>query len=60
MHLTSEELSSVLGQMQQDAILQHQQKLIKNDNVIATLSAFPFFLLEYVEAGKILKMLDNR
>ncbi len=60
MHLTSEELSSVLGQMQQVAILQHQQKLIKNDNVIATLSAFPFFLLEYVGTGKILKMLDNR
>ena len=53
MYLTSEELSSVLGQMQQDAILQHQQKLIKNDGVVATLSAFPFFLLEYVGAGKI-------
>lgn len=53
MYLTSEELSSVLGQMQQDAILQHQQKLIKQDNIVATLSAFPFFLLEYVGAGKI-------
>ena len=31
MYLTSEELSSVLGQMQQDAILQHQQKLIKQN-----------------------------
>lgn len=53
MYLTSEELSSVLGQMQQDAILQHQQKLIKQNNVVATLSAFPFFLLEYVGTGKI-------
>ncbi|MBQ3832959.1 MAG: hypothetical protein II815_07270 [Bacteroidales bacterium] len=53
MHLTSDELSSVLGQMQQAAILQHQQELIKQNNVVATLSAFPFFLLEYVGAGKI-------
>ena len=53
MHLTSEELFSVLDQMQQAAILQHQQKLIKQDNVVAVLSAFPFFLLEYVGAGKI-------
>lgn len=60
MHLTSDELSSVLDQMQQAAILQHQQKLIKQDNVIATLSAFPFFLLEYVGVGKIQRMLNNR
>ena len=60
MHLSSEELSSVLDQMQQAAILQHQQKLIKQDNVIATLSAFPFFLLEYVGVGKIQRMLNNR
>ena len=59
MHLTSEELLSILGQMQQASILQHQQKLIKQDNVVATLSAFPFFLLEYVGAGKILKMFNN-
>ena len=60
MHLSSEELSSVLDQMQQAAILHHQQKLIKQDNVIATLSAFPFFLLEYVGVGKIQRMLNNR
>lgn len=53
MHLTSDELSSVLDQMQQTAILQHQQELIKQNNVVATLSAFPFFLLEYLGAGKI-------
>lgn len=53
MHLTSDELSSVLDQMQQAAILQHQQELIKQNNVVATLSAFPFFLLEYVGTGKI-------
>jgi hypothetical protein len=53
MLLTSDEQSSVLGQMQQAAILQHQQELIKQNNVVATLSAFPFFLLEYVGAGKI-------
>jgi len=53
MHLTSVDLFSVLDQMQQSAILQHQQKLIKEDNVVATLSAFPFFLLEYVGVGKI-------
>ncbi|MBO5950522.1 MAG: hypothetical protein J6Q11_07435 [Fibrobacteraceae bacterium] len=58
MHLTSEELFSVLDQMQQAAILQHQQKLIKQDNVVATLSAFPFFLLEYLGAGKIARMID--
>ena len=56
MHLTSEELFSVLNQMQQATILQHQQVLIKNNGVVATLSAFPFFLLEYVGVGKILKM----
>ena len=60
MHLTSEKSFSVLDQMQQDAILQHQQKLIKQDNVVATLSAFPFFLLEYVGVGKIQRMLNNR
>ena len=60
MHLTSEELFSVLDQMQQAAILQHQQKLIKNDGVVATLSAFPFFLLEYVGVGKIQRMFNNR
>ena len=53
MLLTSDELSSVLDQMQQAAILQHQQELIKQNNVVATLSAFPFFLLEYVGTGKI-------
>lgn len=53
MHLTTDELSSVLDQMQQAAILQHQQELIKQNNVVATLSAFPFFLLEYVGTGKI-------
>lgn len=58
MHLTSEELFSVLDQMQQAAILQHQQKLIKQDNVVAILSAFPFFLLEYLGAGKIARMID--
>ena len=56
MHLTSVDLFSVLDQMQQAAILQHQQKLIKQDNVVATLSAFPFFLLEYLGAGKISEM----
>jgi hypothetical protein len=60
MHLTSEELFSVLDQMQQAAILQHQQKLIKNDGVVATLGAFPFFLLEYVGVGKIQRMFNNR
>ena len=60
MHLTSDELSSVLDQMQQAAILQHQQELIKQNNVVATLSAFPFFLLEYVGVGKIQRMLNNR
>lgn len=58
MHLTSEEPFTVLEQMQQAAILQHQQKLIKQDNVVAILSAFPFFLLEYVGAGKIRKILE--
>lgn len=59
MHLTSEELISVLDQMQQAAILQHQQKLIKQNNVVATLSVFPFFLLEYVETGKMENNLDK-
>lgn len=58
MHLTSEDLFSVLDQMQQAAILQHQQKLIRQDNAVATLSAFPFFLLEYVGVGKIAGMID--
>ena len=58
MHLTSEELFSVLDQMQQPTILQHQQVLIKNEGVVATLSAFPFFLLEYLGAGMIAEMVD--
>ena len=53
MLLTSENLFSILNQMQQDAILLHQQKLIKQNNVVATLSAFPFFLLEYLGVGKM-------
>ncbi|MDY6330763.1 MAG: hypothetical protein SPL52_04595 [Fibrobacter sp.] len=59
MHLTSEKLISVLDQMQQAAILQHQQKLIKQNNVVATLSAFPFFLLEYLGAGKIARLIGH-
>lgn len=59
MHLTSEELFSVLDQMQQAAILQHQQVLIKHDNVVATLSAFPFFLLEYVGTKKITEIIKS-
>lgn len=46
-----------LEQMQQPTILQHQQVLIKNEGVVATLSAFPFFLLEYLGAGKIAGMI---
>lgn len=60
MHLSSEELFPVLNQMQQDAILQHQQVLIKQDNIVATLSAFPFFLLDYLGPEKISRMLNNR
>lgn len=59
MHLTSEELFPVLDQMQQAAILQHQQKLIRQDNVVATLSAFPFFLLEYLGAEKMEMLYDK-
>ena len=58
MHLTSDELFSVLDKMQQNAILQHQQVLIKNEGVVATLSAFPFFLQEYLGAGEIARMID--
>lgn len=42
-----------LEQMQQPAILQYQQVLIKNEGAVATLSAFPFFLLEYLGAEKV-------
>lgn len=59
MHLTPEELFSVLDQMQQATILKHQQILIKHDNVVATLSAFPFFLLEYVGVEKIAGMIGR-
>jgi hypothetical protein len=44
--------------MRQAAILQHQQKLIKQDNVVATLSAFPFFLLEYLGVEKMIRIID--
>lgn len=53
MKLPSGALSENLGQMQQPAILRHQQTLIKNDGAVATLSAFPFFLLEYLGTDKI-------
>ena len=46
-----------LEQMQQPTILQHQQVLIKNEGVVATLSAFPFFLLEYLGTGKMQNLL---
>lgn len=46
-----------LEQMQQPTILQHQQVLIKNEGVVATLSAFPFFLLEYLGMEKIAGMI---
>ncbi len=46
-----------LEQMQQPTILQHQQVLIKNEGVVATLSAFPFFLLEYLGVRKIAGMI---
>lgn len=59
MNLPSGSLSENLGQMQQPTILRHQQVLIKNDGVVATLSAFPFFLLEYLGAGKIARMIDR-
>lgn len=59
MHLTSEELFSAFDQMQQVAILQHQQKLIKQDNVVATLSAFPFFFLEYVGTEKMVWLMKS-
>ena len=48
-----------LEQMQQPTILQHQQVLIKNEGVVATLSAFPFFLLEYLGAGKMKNLLGK-
>ena len=58
MNLPSEALSVNLNQMQQPAILRHQQTLIKNDGVVATLSAFPFFLLEYLGAEKIVCLVN--
>jgi len=47
----------LLEQMQQLTILQHQQVLIKNEGIVATLSAFPFFLLEYLGPEKIDRMM---
>lgn len=45
---------------QQPAILKCQQKWIKEEGSVATLSAFPFFLLEYLGADKIAGMMENR
>lgn len=47
-----------LEQMQQPTILQHQQVLIKNEGVVATLSAFPFFLLEYLGAERVIRLFN--
>ena len=58
MNLPSGSLSENLGQMQQPTILRHQQVLIKNDGVVATLSAFPFFLLEYLGTEKIVCLVN--
>jgi len=58
MNLLSEASSVNLNQMQQPAILRHQQTLIKNDGVVATLSAFPFFLLEYLGTEKIVCLVN--
>lgn len=60
MNLPSGLLPAVLERMQQPAILQCQQKWIKEEGSVATLSAFPFFLLEYLGAGKIAGMMENR
>lgn len=53
MELPTGTLSANLGRMEQPAILHHQQVLIKNEGDVATLSAFPFFLLEYLGAETI-------
>lgn len=58
MELPTGTLSANLGRMQQPAILQHQQDLIKNEGSVATLSAFPFFLLEYLGAEKVTGLVD--
>lgn len=50
MECSSEDISSILEKMNQLKILQCQQKLITHEKVVATLSAFPFFLLEYLGA----------
>lgn len=50
MERSSEDISSVLEKMNQSAILRCQQNLITREAVVATLSAFPFFLLEYLGA----------
>ena len=47
-----------LEQMQQPTILQHQQVLIKNEGVVATLSAFPFFLLEYLGVERVIRLFN--
>ena len=47
-----------LERMQQLAILQHQQALIKNEGAVATLSAFPFFLLEYLGAKRVIRLFN--
>lgn len=53
MDLPTGTVSANLGRMEQPAILHHQQVLIKNEGDVATLSAFPFFLLEYLGAETI-------
>lgn len=52
MKLSSPWTPDLLRQMTQPAIWQFQRPRIERENVVAVLSAFPFFLLEYLGAEK--------
>lgn len=48
-----------LDKMSQPSILDFQKKLILGERSVATLSAFPFFLMEYVGTQNALKILSR-
>lgn len=57
MTLESDGLDVALKKMSQPSIFDSQKSLMLGENAVATLSAFPFFLLEYLGAEKTVNVL---
>lgn len=54
---SADKLETVLDEMSQPSILGFQEKWILGEQAVATLSAFPFFMLEYLGPQNVMKIL---